>query len=136
VTSPGAAAAELKTAKISGVAVLTNSSGHALYWFAPDTATVSKCTGACATAWPPVTGHAMAVAGATGHFGTIKRSNGTTQVTYNGHPLYTFTGDHAAGQDTGNGVNAFGGLWHVATVSGAIAPGHSAAPPTSGGGGY
>jgi predicted lipoprotein with Yx(FWY)xxD motif len=134
-SSPAAGAAALKTAKIHGTTVLTNSKGFALYSFAPDTATTSKCSGSCAQFWPPVTGHAMAVSGATGHFGTLTRTNGTTQVTYNGHPLYTFAGDKSPGQDTGNGLNNFGGLWRVVTASGAAAPAGPKATQSTGGGG-
>jgi len=134
-SSAAAAAAALKTAKIHGTTVLTNSKGFALYSFAPDTATTSKCYGSCAQFWPPVTGHAMAVSGATGHFGTLTRTNGTTQVTYNGHPLYTFAGDKSPGQDTGNGLNNFGGLWKVVTASGAAAPASPKATQSTGGGG-
>jgi predicted lipoprotein with Yx(FWY)xxD motif len=114
------------------VKVLTNSKGFTLYSFAPDTATKSNCNGACATAWPPQKGPVTA-SGFTATFGTIKRSDGSTQATFDGHPLYTFTGDTAAGQANGNGVNAFGGLWHEVPTSGGAAP---AATSTSGGNGY
>jgi predicted lipoprotein with Yx(FWY)xxD motif len=132
-SSPAAASASSVTsATIGGVQVLTNSKGFTLYSFAPDTATKSNCNGACAAAWPPEKGPVTA-SGFTGTFGTIKRSDGSTQATFHGHPLYTFTGDTAAGQANGNGVNAFGGLWHEVPTSGAAAP---AATSTSGGNGY
>jgi predicted lipoprotein with Yx(FWY)xxD motif len=73
--------------------------------------------------------------GVTGKLGTITRQNGSTQATYNGHPLYTYKGDTAPGQNKGNGVNASGGLWHEVTVSGAAPSGGSSSSP-SGGGGY
>ena len=117
-----AAAVGLKTAKIGGVTVLTNAKGFAVYSFAPDTMTKSDCTGACAAAWPPVKGPATAGAGLTGKLGTIKRPDGSTQATYNGHPLYTFIKDTRPGTDKGNGVNAFGGLWHALTASGSAVP--------------
>ena len=129
-TSSGTA---LKTATISGTAVVTNAAGFTLYWFAPDTATKSNCNGGCAQIWPPVKGPATAGAGVTGTLGTITRSDGTVQATYNGHPLYTYTGDTAPGQASGNGVNASGGLWYEVTVSGGSAP---ASSPSSAGGGY
>jgi predicted lipoprotein with Yx(FWY)xxD motif len=112
--SSGAASSgtALKTAKIGGVAVLTNAKGFTLYSFAPDTSTKSNCNGSCATVWPPVAGPATAGAGVTGKLGTIKRSDGSTQATYNGHPLYTYVGDSAPGQASGNGLNLSGGLWH------------------------
>jgi predicted lipoprotein with Yx(FWY)xxD motif len=116
------AGSSLKTATIGGAAVLTNAQGFAVYSFAPDTMTKSDCNGACAAAWPPVKGPATAGAGLTGKLGTIERSDGSTQATYNGHPLYTFVMDTGPGTDTGNGVNAFGGLWHALTASGSAVP--------------
>jgi predicted lipoprotein with Yx(FWY)xxD motif len=120
---------------INGTAVVTNSAGMTLYWFAPDTPTASKCTGSCATFWPPVTGPVTAGSGVTGTLGTITRSDGTKQATYDGHPLYTYVGDKAAGQAKGNGLNLSGGLWYEMTVSGAK-PAAAAASTSTGGGGY
>jgi predicted lipoprotein with Yx(FWY)xxD motif len=111
-----AQATKLKTTKIGGATVLTNAKGFTVYWFAPDTSTKSNCNGACAQSWPPVKGPATAP-GVKGKFGTIKRADGSIQATYNGHPLYTFVGDTAPGQAKGNGLNAFGGLWHEVTTS-------------------
>src|ERR1700749_4142273 len=87
----------LMTAQIDGVTVLTNANGRTLYLFAPDTPQTSACTGACAGYWPPVTGSPEAGPGVTGKLGTIKRPGGATQATYDGHPLYTYIGDSAAG---------------------------------------
>ena len=129
-TPAAAAASTLKTAKIGGATVLTSAKGFTLYSFAPDTSTKSNCNGACARAWPPVKGPATA-AGVKGTFGTIKRSDGSTQATFNGHPLYTFVGDTAPGQAKGNGLNAQGGLWHEITTSGTA----SAAGSPAGSGG-
>jgi predicted lipoprotein with Yx(FWY)xxD motif len=124
-SSPAAATAgSLKTATVGGVTVLTNASGFTLYSFAPDTSTTSKCNGACAQNWPPVTGPVTA-AGVTGTFGTIKRADGSVQATFDGHPLYAFVGDAAPGQAKGNGLNAAGGLWHEVTTSGTAAAGSS-----------
>jgi predicted lipoprotein with Yx(FWY)xxD motif len=109
---------ELMSRSIGGTQVLTNSQGLTLYWFAPDTPTTSKCTGSCATYWPPVKGPATAGSGVTGTLGTITRSDGTTQATYDGHPLYTYVADTAPGQNKGNGLNISGGLWYEMTVSG------------------
>jgi predicted lipoprotein with Yx(FWY)xxD motif len=111
--------------------VVTNAQGLTLYSFAPDTATASKCTGACAQIWPPVTGPAAPGQGVTGTLGTITRPDGSKQATYNGHPLYTYTADTGPGQAKGNGVNVDGGVWHEVTASGQAAP-----AGTSGGGGY
>jgi len=106
-----------------------------VYWFALDTSTTSKCTGSCVTYWPPVKGPATAGAGVTGKLGTIARSDGTSQATYNGHPLYTYAGDTAPGQDKGNGLNVSGGLWYDVPVAGNAAPAASSSA-TSNGGGY
>ena len=128
-----AAADSLKTAKIGGATVLTSVKGFTLYSFAPDTPTTSKCNGTCAQNWPPVKGAARA-SGVKGTFGTIKRSDGSVQATFDGHPLYRFVGDTAPGQNKGNGLNAAGGLWHEITTSGsATADGTT---PGSGGGGF
>jgi predicted lipoprotein with Yx(FWY)xxD motif len=126
-----ATAVGLKTANIGGVTVLTSAKGFTLYSFAPDTATKSACNGACATAWPPQTAPATVKS----PYATIKRSDGSTQLTFNGHPLYTFTGDTAPGIAGGNGVNAFGGLWSEVPASGSAAPAGSSSP-SSGSGGY
>jgi len=129
-----ASSSALMTATINGTKVVTNSRGHTLYWFVPDTSTTSKCTGSCATYWPPVKGPATAGAGVTGTLGTITRSDGTKQATYDGHPLYTYVGDTAPGQAKGNGLNLSGGLWYEMTVSGATPTASSLA--ASGSGGY
>ena len=138
-TSSGAAAGAssgttLKTTTIGGTEVLTNSAGLTLYWFAPDTSTTSNCTGSCATYWPPVKGPATA-SGVKGKFATIKRSNGSVQATYNGHPLYTYSGDTAPKQALGNGLNVNGGVWHEATTSGTAKHGGSSSG-SGGGSGY
>jgi predicted lipoprotein with Yx(FWY)xxD motif len=136
-SAAAAGAAVLKTAKTSLGTLITNSKGFTVYTFAKDTSTTSACSGACAQAWPPVTGTPQAASGITlsGKLGTITRSDGTPQATYNGHPLYLFSGDSAAGQTSGNGSNAFGALWSVVTIGGGAAPSASASP-AGGGGGY
>jgi predicted lipoprotein with Yx(FWY)xxD motif len=92
--------------------ILDNGQGRTLYLFQADTGTTSNCSGACATEWPPLTSTKPTVGkGASASMvGTTKRSDGKTQVTYNGHPLYTFAGDNSPGDTSGQGVNAFGGL--------------------------
>ena len=122
--------AALKSATINGVTRGDQRPGVHLYSFAPDTATASRCTGACAQIWPPVTGPATAGQGVTGTLGTITRSDGSKQATYDGHPLYTYTADTAPGQAKGNGINVDGGVWHEVTASGQAAPAGN-----SGGGG-
>ena len=123
-SASGAAAATaegLKTATIGGVTVLTNAKGFALYSFAPDTATKSACSGACAAAWPPQTASGTVKS----PYATIKRSDGTTQLVFDGHPLYTYIADTSPGTASGNGVNAFGGLWKEVPASGSAAPASS-----------
>ena len=111
--SAAGTAVTLKTATIGGVTVLTSANGFTLYWFVPDSPSASRCTGSCAAYWPPVTGIPAAGAGVTtGKLGTIKRSGGTTQATYDGHPLYTYVGDNAPGQAHGNKLDLNGGYWY------------------------
>jgi predicted lipoprotein with Yx(FWY)xxD motif len=99
------------------ITVLTNAQGFTLYSFAPDAPAVSECYGSCAAYWPPVTGPAAASPGVPGRIGTIRRTDGTQQLTYNGHLLYTYIGDTAPGQARGNNLNLNGGLWHDVPVS-------------------
>jgi predicted lipoprotein with Yx(FWY)xxD motif len=108
----------LKTAEAGGATVIADGKGFTLYWFVPDTPARSNCTGTCAQYWPPVAGRPTAGPGVTGTVGTITRSDGSTQATYDGHPLYTYIGDSAPGQASGNNLNLNGGLWHEVTVSG------------------
>ena len=119
--------------------VLTNAAGFTVYWFAPDTPTKSVCNGTCATFWPPLPASAKitGMSSLPGTFGSITRDDGTKQLTYMGHPLYTFKQDTAPGQDNGNGKNLSGGLWWAATPSGAKLPAAPApASSSSSGGGY
>jgi predicted lipoprotein with Yx(FWY)xxD motif len=108
----------LKSASIGGVTVVADAKGLTLYLFVPDTATLSKCYGSCAQYWPPVFGTPKAGPGVTGQLSTIRRSDGTTQATYDGHPLYTYIGDSGPGQNHGNNITLNGGLWKEVPVSG------------------
>jgi predicted lipoprotein with Yx(FWY)xxD motif len=117
-TSNGSSNALLKVTKIHGVSVLTNAHGYTLYWFAPDTPSKSACYGTCAAYWPPVTGRPIAGTGVTGKLGRIGRTGGANQITYDGHPLYTYVGDSAPGQATGNNINLNGGFWYEMDASG------------------
>jgi predicted lipoprotein with Yx(FWY)xxD motif len=107
----------LKTVNIGGVTVLTNARGLTLYWFAPDTPAASRCTGSCVEYWPPVTGNPRAGPGVTGKLGVIRGAGGGLQVTYDGHPLYTYVGDSGPGQANGNKLDLNGGLWYEVRAS-------------------
>jgi predicted lipoprotein with Yx(FWY)xxD motif len=106
--------------------VLVNDQGRTLYLFRADHGTTSACTGGCATEWPPLRAAGKPKAGAglqASAVTTIKRSDGKPQVSYHGHPLYTYVGDQKAGDTTGQGINAFGAAWYAVTASGAQASG-------------
>ena len=139
-SSTPAGSAVISTRSTSKGTVLVDAKGHTLYWFAIDTATTSKCTGTCATYWPPVMGKPAAAAGTSlpHALGSITRSNGQVQATYDGHPLYTYVGDTAPGQIKGNALKLSGGLWWAATPSGAKVGATAAHPSSSSssGGGY
>jgi predicted lipoprotein with Yx(FWY)xxD motif len=129
-TSSGAALVKTATATVGGTSetILTNAQGMTLYYFDPDTSSTVACTGSCAQNWPPLlegNGSLQAPAGVTGTISVVNGANGK-QVEYNGHPLYTYAGDSAPGQTTGDGVL---GKWHVATPNIPINGGSS-------GGGY
>jgi predicted lipoprotein with Yx(FWY)xxD motif len=126
--------ATARVAKSSLGSILVDSEGQTLYLFKADSATTSACSGACATAWPPllVTGKPTAGTGLTASkLGTITRSGGNQQVTYNGHPLYTFVKDQKPGDVNGQGVTAFGASWFALSPSG----NQASAPASSSGGG-
>jgi predicted lipoprotein with Yx(FWY)xxD motif len=100
---------------------LVDGRGRALYLFEADRGPVSACTGACAQAWPPLTttGTPKASGGVNASLlGTTKRADGTREVTYAGHPLYTYIGDTQPGQTTGQGSDGFGAPWWVVSTSG------------------
>jgi len=116
--------------------ILANSRGDTLYLFKKDAGTKSACTGACASSWPPLraSGKPKVGTGASASMvGTTSRSDGKPQVTYNGHPVYTFTGDQSPGDTSGEGVNAFGARWYAISPAGNQITGTAS---SSGGGGY
>lgn len=101
--------------------ILAGANGRSVYLFEKDKGTSSSCTGACASQWPPVTTSGSPTAADAAHanlLGTTKRSDGSTQVTYAGHPLYYFAGDHAAGDTNGEGLKNFGAGWYVLAANG------------------
>jgi predicted lipoprotein with Yx(FWY)xxD motif len=112
--------------------ILVAGNGKALYMFARDKSTKSMCTGQCATFWPPLltTGAPKAGPGVKATLlGTSHRANGTVQVTYHGHPLYSFKQDTTDGQATGEATTAFGASWY------ALSPAGVKVMPAGGGGG-
>jgi predicted lipoprotein with Yx(FWY)xxD motif len=133
--TPTGASATVGASNSTLGSILVNSGGRTLYLFKADVGAKSACTGACATAWPPLlaTGNPSAGKGLTAaKLGTITRSDGTRQVAYNGHPLYLFVKDKKPGDVTGQGVTAFGAAWFVLSPSGNQI---SAAPASSSSGG-
>jgi predicted lipoprotein with Yx(FWY)xxD motif len=110
--------------------IFTDAKGMTVYAWTKDTANTSNCTGGCLAAWPPLvaSGTVTLPNGVAGTLGTITRSDGTVQVTYNTMPLYHFAKDKAAGDTTGQGV---GGVWFVVppgATFGTLAPAAAAAP--------
>jgi predicted lipoprotein with Yx(FWY)xxD motif len=116
--------------------ILVTAQGRTLYLFAPDKRGKSTCYGSCATYWPPllVTGKPTAGTGVKASLlGVTVRKDGKHQVTYNGHPLYAYVGDTAAGKTSGEGLNLSGGLWWVVSPAGTAVKNTTS---SSGGGGY
>ena len=106
-----------KTVKGQTEDVLTNTKAMTLYYLTSDSATAVKCSGGCATNWPPLllpSGDPAASLTLPGSLTTATTANGR-QVLYQGHPLYTFVRDKTSNDANGEGINAFGGTWHVAT---------------------
>jgi predicted lipoprotein with Yx(FWY)xxD motif len=133
-----AAAATVGTARVlvggTMETILTTATGQPLYYYQPDTAAKSFVTGGLAQAWPPLKSPAPAGPGVSGRLSVLNDVNGQ-QVTYNGHPLYTFVDDHA-GQVTGQGVqNFFVATPGLASITSGQAPA-SPMPPAGSGGGY
>lgn len=101
--------------------ILTDGHGRAVYLFEADTGSTSTCSGGCAAVWPPLSTTAAPVAGpglTAGLLGTSPRPDGTTQLTYHGHPLYYFVKDTGPGTTAGQGITNFGASWYVLTPSG------------------
>jgi predicted lipoprotein with Yx(FWY)xxD motif len=115
-------AGKISTAKTSAGRVLVDPHGRTLYVFAPDPRGHSTCTGSCVTYWPAVPGADAKdgkTAGVTATLGRITRADGSSQLTADGYPVYTYVGDHARGDANGQGTNLSGGLWWVVSPSGA-----------------
>ena len=121
--SSSTAAATIGLASVSGIdgKFLASSQGRTIYLWEADKSGMSTCSGACADTWPPVitTGSPMAGSGVEQSLlGTTRRSDGTEQVTYNGHPLYYFAADTGAGMAKGQGSKEFGADWYVVNAKG------------------
>jgi len=119
--------------------ILVDTQQHTLYLFKKDSGRKSACTGACAKFWPPLRASGKPTAGrgvSASKLGTIKRSDGKPQVTYKGHPLYTFQKDTKAGHTHGEGLTAFGGSWFALSPAGNQVSKPSSPAPSPGGGGY
>ena len=130
--SSGASATVGPTSSSLG-SIRVNSGGRTLYLFKADSGGKSVCSGTCVSAWPPLLASAKSTAGTgltASKLGTITRSDGTQQVTYNGRPLYLFVKDQKPGDVKGQGVTAFGGAWFALTPSGSQV---SSLVPSSGG---
>lgn len=129
-SASGKGGGTLSTASISGLgAVLVDSEGLTVYMFAKDNGTASSCYGACAQGWPPVIAEGKPTAGegaTSSQLGTTKRKDGSMQVTYAGHPLYTYAGDTAPGEANGNESTAFGGKWSALDEAGEVVAGTAA----------
>ena len=132
----GESAAGLKAEHTANAGtVLATSKGLTLYGFTKDSSTASACTGACAQTWHPLTGTPTVAPGTTlpGTLGTITRSGGVKQATFDGHPLYTLKDDTAPGQAKGNGQVEFGGKWLAIPVAAIpVSPSVPAGPSKSG----
>jgi predicted lipoprotein with Yx(FWY)xxD motif len=134
----------LTGAEVAGLGtVLVDSEGFTVYEFAKDKGATSSCYGACEEGWPPVTTKGAPTAGEgamSSQVGTTRRKDGTLQVTYAGHPLYTFVEDKSPGEASGNGSEAFGGLWSALNEAGSAAEGtageEAESSESSGGGAY
>ena len=131
------AAVSISTHKGPMGTYLTGANGRSLYLFAGDTGGTSACYGACATNWPPLVGASAQTSGAANdaETGTITRSDGSTQITYGGHPLYYYAGDSKAGETNGQGIDANGGKWWLVAPTGqpvSAAPASSSSGTSSG----
>ena len=118
-SSSGKGSVALASTKLGKV--LVDGNGRTLYLFEADKGTMSNCDGACASAWPPLTTSGKPTAGAgvvASKLGTAKRADGTTGVTYAGHPLYTYAGDGAPGQTAGEGLTDYGAPWYALSAAG------------------
>lgn len=145
-SAPAGGGATIQAASNALGTILTDGKGHTVYVFAPDTTSSSTCYDICAKYWPPVLSSGAPTAGSgidASKLSTSARKDGSKQVTYNGHPLYTFALDKSAGDAKGQGMNQDGGLWWVVGTDGNAIKGSgsgsastSSPAATTSGGGY
>jgi predicted lipoprotein with Yx(FWY)xxD motif len=114
--APAGMTVKVSTTKLGRV--LTDGNGRTLYLFEKDKGAASSCSGACASIWPPVTVSTAGQGLSAAKLGSIKRSDGKTEATYAGHPLYTYAGDAKPGDARGQGLDQFGAEWYVLAPSG------------------
>jgi predicted lipoprotein with Yx(FWY)xxD motif len=143
-TSASGSAMVISTKAGSAGTFLTDGSGRTVYLWVKDGMNSSACSGACTALWPPVTTAGSPTASGNAKasdLSTITRSDGTKQVTYDGHPLYYYAGDSSAGQTNGQGTDSFGAKWwlvapagtSITSAGGGTTP---SAPASSAGGGW
>jgi predicted lipoprotein with Yx(FWY)xxD motif len=132
VTTSGGGSGTVAGGEVAGLGtVLVDSNGMTVYEFTEDSGATSNCYGECETAWPPVTASGKPTAGEgamSADLGTTKRKDGTLQVTYKGHPLYTFSGDQAPGEANGSELD---GTWFALNEAGTAVEGTASAAGTS-----
>jgi predicted lipoprotein with Yx(FWY)xxD motif len=135
----GAQAATVAVHKTDLGDILTDGQGRTVYLFLKDSGKKSECSDGCASAWPPLTVKGTPTAGSGADeslVGTTTRSDGTTQVTYNGHPVYRYSGDQNAGDTAGQGLVAFGAGWYALSPTGDQVSGSGSSGSSGGGNGY
>jgi predicted lipoprotein with Yx(FWY)xxD motif len=119
-SAPAARATVVATRHTPLGTILVDGQGRTVYLFEKDKGASSSCTGACASVWPPLSS-AKGIAGqglSAAKLGSIKRSDGKTEATYGGHPLYTYAGDTKPGETRGQGLDQFGAEWYVLNAAG------------------
>lgn len=121
VAPSGAPTISLGTPFVGPGPILVGANKKTLYLFTNDNGTTSNCYGNCASVWPPLTTQGTPTVGSglqPSLIGTTKRTDGTIQVTYNGYPLYYYSGDQSPGDTAGRGITSFGGLWYDLSANG------------------
>jgi predicted lipoprotein with Yx(FWY)xxD motif len=120
-SSAATSAVTLKAANSTLGNILVDQDGKTLYLFEADGKNKSNCSGGCVTVWPPITTNGSATAGSgvsAKLIGTTMRPDGSSEVTYAGHPLYWYEGDSNPGDTNGEGLTDFGGSWDAVSPAG------------------